>query len=1033
MTRATAGLTRVVCTAVAWGVCGLAAAATLPYSEDVPIVGGSTALARALGIDPAPDRARFVAELARIVYDTPEGKSAQSDELLRRLSRHLDIVGRFQDSLAAVQPPGAGIVLSMAAGKNDRNRLRDFLDLLGLKLREKDRHFTVERTDSKQGAERVRLLADLGIDLAQLATRLNGGDTVRVGVPTELVPIPLPAAIWSTAVFQHPVGVSQLFAAILSDRRAALLCHGLAALDEPTLQFLAGHPDIVTRLYEHDAPAFAAFGDALRIRDGRVVTPGGADATAVWEAVVEREVTRPDRFVRELFDRGSGRVAYLYDIVTHLDPPRARFALGLWMPDRAARIDRFSALVSAESRANPEWDIRTHPFARPPDDLALLFAQIAVDASGAPAAPNSRRLWDRAFSGADLPDDPVGMLTDARAEGTVDAAWLVGALGDVPQVRAERIDQLGFGQRTFGASSARERPDVLVALRAVVRDRMLMLTLERMGVRAPGVYAAAARQAVRLSSLDANRAFVALAQFQGALALTARLVRVHAIDGARGEALAKSLVAVPLDQDGRYRGGVARWAAAALLPAIGGSVADADAGLLAALAGVEPAADAPAPITWEGRQYRVDLVGPERRRLAEVRGKLGGPPVVLGLEVERLATELSGPTSNLGDVKAAIAALQTLMTSIPAPPKRGTLVLPPGVDEPKSPYEILARAVQDLAKISKPKDLTKAGRVAEPLSALADDLVRRCADDVGVCARPRRSRGNIAAGRQRQPPSRFRSRRQGWRAACPNALDPAADRRRARGAVARQGVPARPRSRAGIAGAAAHDDRAGRPSAGVDGVRARHVLENRGAHESLRDARQGFRRDLGRDRPRSRPCRRTGRRSDDSGSGRRRDLDGRLAAPRRRVDAGRVARSRRVLLFARRLPDPRRRVGAIGRVGRRRRAVGRLFLRARSARRPLAAVRRAPGPGVLPTQVIDLNLHVALILHERHLPAALAKGVLAAATQDFIDDVQPTDDSDWLTLVRSAQAITSDRMDDYIAGLTASGPLVPWSETAGRR
>ena len=39
------------------------------------------------------------------------------------------------------------------------------------------------------------------------------------------------------------------------------------------------------------------------------------------------------------------------------------------------------------------------------------------------------------------------------------------------------------------------------------------------------------------------------------------------------------------------------------------------------------------------------------------------------------------------------------------------------------------------------------------------------------------------------------------------------------------------------------------------------------------------------------------------------------------------------------------------------------------------------------------------------LPAALAKVVLAGAMQDFIDEVRPTDDADWLTLVRAARAV----------------------------
>ena len=1018
------------CTAIVWGACAVAGAATLPDSEDVPVVGGRVALARSLGIDPVPDRPRFVAELARIVYNTPEGKSAATDELLGRISRHLDVVERFQTFLATVEPQGGGIALSMAARTSDRGRLKDFLDLVGLKLQEKNKRLSVERTNSKQGADRLRLLTDLGVDLAQLATRLNQGETVRVEVPTESVPIPLPLAVWSSAVFRHPVALPQLFAAVLSDRRAALLCHGLAGLDEPTLRFLAEHPEIVTRVYEHDASAFAAFGDALRIRDGRVVTPGDAGARSMWEGILDSPVTRPDRFVRELFSRDNGRLVYLYDTISHLDPPRARFALGLWMADQSERTDRFGALVSEEAGANPAWDIKTHPFARPPGDVALLLAQMEVAPSGAPAAPSARRLWDRAFSGADLPTEPAKELGNLNADGRVDAAWLLSALGDASKARAERLDQLGLGQRVFAAATDRELPDVLVALRAVVRYRMLMLTLERMGLRSPAVYAAAARQAERLSALDADRGFVALEQFQSALALTARLVRVHSLDAARAETLVTALAAVPLDEDRHYAGGVARWVTDALLPAIGGA-GDADARLLASLSGTPPAARGETPIVWEGSQYLVDLAGPERRRLAAVRDKLDAQPVARALEIERLASQLTVADISLADVKSATVALSSLLTSTSAPPKHP--VLPPGVDEPEGARELLNRAVRVLSKISTPKDLKNAMRAAEPLSILVDDALGDAlttwayALDLGDPAGAPLLAGNVS----RRHDFGFAEKDGELRVRLP-WTEPETD-------VA-PGVPWHVRgSLLGL-------------DLGLASLALRRTTSDPLTHPPVLTAtdRATFARTVALLNPLDL---------------RDADRDALAAA----IERGRA----RVEALA---PD---RAGldavadAIAMDGWRRRAVGwslvaspdlvgsffslgdLLVLGAPPSsldrwgvdsgptsgclctrfptvgRWPLFVGR--PASGVFPTQVIDLNLRVVLALRERQLPAALAPGVLAAATQDFIDDVQPSDDNDWLTLVRTAQALGRDRLDDYVASLTANGPLVPARAASGWR
>ena len=73
----------------------------------------------------------------------------------------------------------------------------------------------------------------------------------------------------------------------------------------------------------------------------------------------------------------------------------------------------------------------------------------------------------------------------------------------------------------------------------------------------------------------------------------------------------------------------------------------------------------------------------------------------------------------------------------------------------------------------------------------------------------------------------------------------------------------------------------------------------------------------------------------------------------------------------------------------------------------------------------DLPLRVAVVLHNLQLPAVLAKSVLAAAMQDFVDGINPTDGNDWLTLARAAQAIGRERFEDYIAAATADGPLLP--------
>jgi hypothetical protein len=86
-----------------------------------------------------------------------------------------------------------------------------------------------------------------------------------------------------------------------------------------------------------------------------------------------------------------------------------------------------------------------------------------------------------------------------------------------------------------------------------------------------------------------------------------------------------------------------------------------------------------------------------------------------------------------------------------------------------------------------------------------------------------------------------------------------------------------------------------------------------------------------------------------------------------------------------------------------------------------------PGAGLMATLGIDVTLRLADALAERKLPAALLAGLLAFAMQDVVDEANPAYFDDWPAFSRAARAITQDRIDDYIAALSAGGPLVPAS------
>ncbi|MES1255036.1 MAG: hypothetical protein ABUS56_05475 [Acidobacteriota bacterium] len=913
-------------------------AAAAAVSEDVPVPGGRAAVAAVLGLDPVPDRARFVSEAARLLYGRFDRRAEDADALALALGR------------LPASPAG------------------------------------------------------------------------------ELVPVPLTAAVWSGAIFHHPVKPAELVLAILRDRRAAFLCHGLAALDDETLQFFSDHQALLTRLYLTEAPVFAVFAGRVHVHAGHVLTPGGEGAVPLWEAVVGESAARPDRFIPALFAQAEGRTAYLYDTIGHLDRPRQRFALGLGASEPARRIAGMRALAATWLAASDEWRVPTQPFWRQPFDAATVLMRVAVDAEGRPTPPASRAFWNRALEGTDLPDDPAGLLKGGDAAGTIDAAWLVAlVIGGNVRLRADRLDQFAFGQRVFADASAAEMPDVLVAVRGFRRYRMLMVTLDRMGMRRPALYAAGARTASHMAPSDPARSFVAAAQFQGALALLARMRLVGTLDQARADQLVAGLIAVPLTQYSQYLGGIVRWLRDDLAPAIG-TQESIERAVLDAVSGPAPLPPAET-IEWEGQRYRVDLAEGERQRLARVRDRQAGPSLDMAIDLSATAATLAGGPSATAAAQAADVQLRSAADVLRRHARRTGAEeagLPPGVAPPPFPRDRILKALDELRKAGNPPSTSRMSRAAIEVVDAADEVAAETlvswayAIDIGDTDGSAFLAGDVS----RRHDFGFGQRDNETRLRAPWALP-------------------RPDVAPGIAW---HADGSilgldvGLAAGSLRRLRADSALD---APTMTSNEREIFASGYGLLNPRA---------LTDAG---RDSIAAAITAGERRVrsaeslgdidrlsdeldlDGWRGRAVRWTALHERdRLPSLFSLAELVALGGGDRRmdldawgtsamiSTGCMCtLMPRPGRLPLLTGR--PQVGLLATAVADLNLHVARVLADLRVPARLAKYVLGAAVLDFIDEVRATDPDDWLSLVRAGAAVGRERIEDYVAAAAAGGPLVP--------
>jgi len=411
------------------------------------------------------------------------------------------------------------------------------------------------------------------------------------------IPLPFDEDLWTRVIFRRSVTSPDLAAAILTRPQAAWFYYGAVGLDDETRAWFRARPHRLLRIAAQ-AGAFAAFSPSLRVRGERMTSPGGPAADPLWKELIGASPASADAFVDKLLEARAGRLAWLYDAVSRLDPGMQRHLLA---GDGA--LDRLRRLADVFTRVNTEWRIEDRPLWRPLVDPATLLLELET-----------------------RPDDSLTLPEPAAWAGTfgrpaqVDAAWLVDRVfsGDLSAIR-DRFDLALFAVRwTRDGREAASRGVLDLFADAPV----LALTLERIGVRDNAV-------ATRLHGLVQQPAVREDAQamrlVQASLALIERPVLAGSFDASVAGGLLSALVD-RVEADGAARG-VSGWISGSLAPACRPLAPSEtlDGQLATALSGPPPAA--PTRIEWEGQRYFVDRAAATQARIERVREAQGRPSV----------------------------------------------------------------------------------------------------------------------------------------------------------------------------------------------------------------------------------------------------------------------------------------------------------------------------------------------------------------------------------------------------------------------
>lgn len=1019
--RRRAARARGVVLALLWGIALLpssttAQTAAVPPGElgTLAAPGGAWAFGE-LGVPASLERASVLRLLVQRRYDAAPSVRLD-DETLARVQTQLDLAVRVEQAARAAAPGGA-IALGAVKTRQSRDRLREALELLGARLRERRNQYTVELDDGRRARDTQAALKALGLDVAALVTRLNAGQPVTLEVPAVELPLALASSTWTRVVFDREIPARALFAELLRDPNALLLWHGATALDAPTRRFLEASPDLVRLLHREAAPLFAAYSAHVVVRNGRLQLDGGTHVQALWEALVDEPVSSPAAFVRRLFTRDGGRLAVFFDLVQALPDPQRRFATGAWIADAGRRLERFRALYDAVARTDGDWTPALAPLKRYPADPWLLLRGLPM----APAAggnglagPQQRRFWARAFEDG-IPDDPVRALRDVDDDGPVDAAWLVERVCneslDRRPVRFRQVLVLGH---TLPVIAPADLPGALLAARGLAEFPALLLVLERGDVLTPALATAAVRMAAALQGLgDRNRRAVALAQLQGGVALVDRLVRTGVLSTTSASALLTALMAVPLTQEG-FGAGIAAWLVDRVVPRLPALAEGLDAALADALA---TRAGDRVRLSWEGSDYVVDWTGAERERMTRLRAAQGGGSLeglARALQLMRKVGDGTPSPAKARDEQREIAELEKVLGR------------PRGVEEISEPLEltrVLPQARRELERVRGPRDGDRVERAVERLRQVVDWLSMQLlislaytpylGDPDGAAARA----GDLALRHRFGVHETGESSRRELPWALPVEVDGSGsvtgaivglEHALARLALRRLSTATPPRpTRLTVANL--------------------HTLALQAALASPRDVSGQALRDVVAALTR----------------GRERVLSARAdpAALDVLAAAGQVGGDRRATIAWMAGHEPARVADAftlaeLVRIGEPTAAMPeafgtpalpfdsrlRLEWRGSEAWEPYSG---RPALGLLAAMTVDLPLRIAELTVQAGLPPEVYPGVLAFAAQDLIDNAELASSEDWFGLGRHARGLTRERFEDYVSALAGVGVLTP--------
>jgi hypothetical protein len=605
-------------------------------ADDVPVPGGPGAIRRLLGLDPTRPPETFFLDLHEALL-AGSGWNARWSQIDRRRA-----VVDFSEDLAAFRKQfGRSLTISLS-GVADRDRASKLLSWLGVDVDRKGGEISTEIRDEVRAVRRRAFFdAVVGIPVPVLLTRLRAGEALKVEVNDGTAPLPFGLDTWRELLDLPRLSASEAFLELVKNVSGSRLLVTMHALDAETREGLraiarSGRGSV---LRDGDVlDGLARFPGALALSGGELVLPGGRDADPIWLDLFGVSPSRPAAFLRALYEKDSGRGAYVVEVLQQLPAPVTRALLFGAAGGGAGAVARMRKLYRSIEEARRSVGVSR----RDPYDFAHLARFLRAGPSGG-VTLLPVDLDGETFPKSEAELEAIVSRTNHREEPEDTLARLlkgeVGAGAGADAARAARRFLI-VSSLVEGRPALEDRGVVALLLRGADRFASAYAILEDSPFQEPAL---ARRYLFAVDRLDRRKpsreAEAASALFQAGCEILADVYRAGSLDAAMARKLFSAFLDLPLFvrsdlSPAKGERDVHQWLTAKLLPAcekwaasqppVAPTTSDeapeehaADEVLARALVGTPPAA----AFEWNGGHYRFEPASDELKRRREFREK----------------------------------------------------------------------------------------------------------------------------------------------------------------------------------------------------------------------------------------------------------------------------------------------------------------------------------------------------------------------------------------------------------------------------